>query len=60
MDRVCRAAADAGKASGILLMNTESVPPMLDRGMTFVAVGSDGGLVANGMRATATALAANR
>ena len=60
VDRVCRAAADAGKASGILLMNTESVPPMLDRGMTFVAVGSDGGLVANGMRATAAALAANR
>ncbi len=51
VDTVVAAAAKHGKASGILALDSAMLAPMLKRGMTFVAHGSDGGLVANGMRA---------
>jgi 2-keto-3-deoxy-L-rhamnonate aldolase RhmA len=51
VDAVTAAARDNGKASGTLILAPETLQPMIDRGMTFVAMGSDGGLVAAGMRA---------
>ncbi|HKJ84644.1 MAG TPA: aldolase/citrate lyase family protein [Spirochaetia bacterium] len=51
VDSVTSAAAKHGKASGILALDSAMLAPMLERGMTFVAHGSDGGLVASGMRA---------
>jgi 4-hydroxy-2-oxoheptanedioate aldolase len=57
VERVASAAAAAGKASGILLLNADSLGAMLELGLRFVALGSDGGLVAAGMRATAALVA---
>ncbi|MFW5738444.1 MAG: HpcH/HpaI aldolase family protein [Spirochaetota bacterium] len=51
VDTVAAAASAHGKASGTLVLAAEMLEPMLERGMTFVAMGSDGGLVASGMRA---------
>ena len=56
IDTVTRAAAEHGKASGILTLDEAMLAPMLERGMTFVAHGSDGGLVAKGMRASVAML----
>lgn len=56
VDAVTAAARDNGKASGTLVLAAEMLAPMLDRGMTFVAMGSDGGLVASGMRANVSLL----
>ncbi len=50
IDAVTQAAAKRGKASGILALDPAMLAPMFERGMTFVAHGSDGGLVAAGMR----------
>ena len=60
LDRVARAAARAGKASGILLLGSQALAATVERGMTFIALGSDGGLVANGMRANAELVAKHR
>lgn len=54
--RVAAAAERAGKAAGILLMNLDRAEEMISEGFTFIAVGSDGGLVASGMRRNAEAL----
>ena len=35
-----------GKAAGILLKGAEDVPAYLDRGYTFIGLGSDGGWMA--------------
>lgn len=51
VDTVAAAAKAHGKATGTLILAPETLQPMIDRGMTFVAMGSDGGLVASGMRA---------
>ena len=51
VDAVVSAAAKHGKASGVLTLDSTMLAAMLERGMTFVAHGSDGGLVAAGMRA---------
>ncbi|MFW6291861.1 MAG: HpcH/HpaI aldolase family protein [Spirochaetota bacterium] len=51
VDTVAAAASAHGKASGTLVLAAGMLEPMLERGMTFVAMGSDGGLVASGMRA---------
>lgn len=51
VDKVTAAARAHGKASGTLVLAGEMLEPMIERGMTFVAMGSDGGLVASGMRA---------
>ena len=58
LDTVAAAAKGAGKAAGILLAKPEQIADVVERGYTFIALGSDGGLVANGMRANAEALAA--
>lgn len=50
VDRVAKAAAAQGKASGILLPNLAWLERARDMGMTFLVVGSDGGMVAKGMR----------
>jgi 4-hydroxy-2-oxoheptanedioate aldolase len=60
IDRVSAAAEAAGKASGILLLDPLSVAPMLERGLRFIALGSDGGAVAAGMRANAALVAKYR
>ncbi len=60
IDRVVEAARDAGKASGILLLSADAVEPMAARGLRFIALGSDGGLVAAGMRANAELVAKSR
>ncbi len=53
MTRVAAAATDAGKASGILLLDPDDVRRAVERGYTFVAVGSDTGMVVSGMAQTA-------
>lgn len=53
--KVVAAAKNAGKAAGILLLNTDMIADTLKAGFSFVAVGSDGGLVAVGMRQLAGA-----
>jgi 4-hydroxy-2-oxoheptanedioate aldolase len=48
--RVVAAARASGKATGILLGNPAHVPLVRAEGFTFVALGSDGGAVASGLR----------
>ena len=48
--RVISAAKRAGKAAGTLLANADQIAPAIADGYTFIAVGSDGGLVANGLK----------
>ena len=52
-EKVSKAAEKAGKAAGILLMNGGQLDDTVEAGFTFVALGSDGGLVAAGMRQNA-------
>ncbi len=54
--RVSDSAKTAGKAAGILLQSTDQVPAAIERGYTFISVGSDGGYLNAGARATASAL----
>jgi len=58
--KVVEAAKNAGKAAGILLLNTDMIADTLKAGFTCVAVGSDGGLVAAGMRQLAGAFSKHR
>ena len=58
--RVAKAAENAGKSSGILLLNAEQVASTVEAGFTFIALGSDGGLVAAGMRNLSAAFDAYR
>ena len=60
LNRVVAAARQAGKAAGILIPAAEQISPTVADGFTFIAVGSDGGLVAGGMRNIATAFAGYR
>ncbi len=53
--KVASAARRAGKAAGILLLNPAQVEATVQAGFTFIALGSDGGLVANGMQQLASA-----
>ncbi|MEX0885228.1 MAG: aldolase/citrate lyase family protein [Phycisphaeraceae bacterium] len=57
LDHVADAARSAGKAAGILLPSQAMLKPTLARGYSFVALGSDGGMVASGMRDAAAAVA---
>ena len=50
LKRVAEAARKAGKAGGALLAASDQIEQTVRDGFSFVAVGSDGGLVANGMR----------
>jgi 2-keto-3-deoxy-L-rhamnonate aldolase RhmA len=51
LDRVVAATRAHGKGAGILLRDASEVPAYLERGYTFIAVGSDVGLLASGARA---------
>ncbi|MEW6265447.1 MAG: aldolase/citrate lyase family protein [Thermodesulfobacteriota bacterium] len=58
--KVGQAAADHGKAAGILLPGADLIPLAVDLGFTFLAVGSDGGLVRQGLAENLQALKANK
>ena len=58
--RVAEAARKAGKAAGILLLRPDQVEGTVKDGFTFVALGSDSGLVANGMPQLLSAFEAYR
>jgi 4-hydroxy-2-oxoheptanedioate aldolase len=53
--RVSDAAQRAGKAAGILLASADQIAPTVADGFTFLAVGSDGGMVAAGMKSLRSA-----
>jgi 4-hydroxy-2-oxoheptanedioate aldolase len=53
--KVSEAAKNAGKSAGILLLNPDQLPDTVEAGYTFIALGSDGGLIAAGMRNIARA-----
>ena len=53
--KVVEAARNAGKAAGILLQTNDQIEEAVDLGFTMIAVGSDGGYVAQGMRDAAAA-----
>lgn len=57
---VAVAARRNGKASGVLVRDMEQARDYAQLGFTFIAMGSDRGLVAGGMRANAAELAALR
>ncbi len=48
--RVVKASREAGKSAGILIPSSERLALTVSDGFTFIAVGSDGGIVAGGMR----------
>jgi 4-hydroxy-2-oxoheptanedioate aldolase len=54
--RVVAACKSKGKAPGILVSNAGQVELVLNEGFTFVALGSDGGVVAAGMQNLASTL----
>jgi len=58
LERVAKAAKNNGKACGILLPNVKWIPLLKGLGYTFIACGADGGMVANGMKASLDALRA--
>ena len=60
LDRVSAAARNAGKAAGILLQRAEQIEAIVAAGYTFIGLGSDGGVLAKGMRELAGAFAAYR
>ena len=60
VQRVISASRNAGKAAGILIGTAEQIAPTVADGFTFVAVGSDGALVASGMKSLLNAFAPHR
>lgn len=58
LGRIAEGARAAGKAAGILVHTPALIPVVRDLGYTVVALGSDGGAVATGLRANAAALKA--
>ncbi len=60
IQKVIAAAQSAGKMSGTLLGSIDQIAPAVADGYTFLAVGSDGGMVANGMKILSEAFAAAR
>lgn len=56
LDRVVAACRKCGKSAGILLSAAEQVEKRATQGFTFIALGSDGGLVAAGARKNAAIL----
>ena len=56
LDKVVSACKKAGKAAGILLVNPDMVEPIVKKGFTFIALGTDGGMVAAGMKKSAATL----
>ena len=55
LKRVSEAARRNSKAAGILLASADQIAPTVADGFTFVAVGSDGGMVAAGMKSLRSA-----
>ena len=55
MRRVVAAAASAGKAAGILIMDPGKLPKTIDEGFRFIALGSDAGILSDGLRQLASA-----
>ncbi len=53
---IARGAREVGKAAGILIPSTKLIEMVHDIGFTFVAVGSDGGMVVEGMQKNFAAL----
>jgi 2-keto-3-deoxy-L-rhamnonate aldolase RhmA len=53
VERVGRAAADNGKAAGVLLWTLDDLPPYREAGFTVLAVGSDGSTIASTARGLA-------
>ena len=47
---------DRGKAAGILLANSEWLDLVIDFGFTFIAIGTDGGMVMGGLSKSLEAL----
>jgi 2-keto-3-deoxy-L-rhamnonate aldolase RhmA len=60
LERVAKAARDAGKAAGILLQRPEQIADIVAAGFTFIGLGSDGGVMVKGMRELAGAFGAYR
>jgi 4-hydroxy-2-oxoheptanedioate aldolase len=58
--KVVEACRGAGKAAGILVANEEQLKQVKALGFTFVAIGSDGGLLVREMRALVTLLGKHR
>ncbi len=56
LTKVAGAARAAGKAAGILLNAPEQVGRTIADGFTFIGLGSDGGVVAEGMTGLAAAI----
>jgi len=50
LGEVADAAQSAGKAAGILLLDPANLPLVRELGYTVVALGSDGGAVATGLK----------
>ena len=57
LEQVVAGAKGAGKAAGILLQRPDQVAATKARGFSFIALGSDGGLVTSGMAQLAAAFA---
>src|SRR3989442_8062902 len=49
LTRVTSACKQKGKAAGMLLSKPEQIEPFVAQGFTFIAIGSDGALVTDGM-----------
>lgn len=60
VQRVISASRQAGKVAGILIPTSEQIAPTVADGFTFIAVGSDGAFVMNGMRNLAAAFTGYR
>ncbi len=58
--QVISAGKSAGKAAGILIPNSDRLALMVEDGFSFIAVGSDGGLIASGMNQTAESFAIHK
>jgi 2-dehydro-3-deoxyglucarate aldolase/4-hydroxy-2-oxoheptanedioate aldolase len=56
LDRVVAACRAHGKAPGILVYDSAVVPDLRDRGFTFIGVGADAALVADGAKRTLAAV----
>lgn len=59
LETIAKAARSHGKAPGILVATEEQVALVAERGYTFVALGSDGGMVMNGMKQSISVLRAH-
>jgi 4-hydroxy-2-oxoheptanedioate aldolase len=55
VDRVLAASRNAGKSAGILIMDPNQLSKTADDGFRFIALGSDAGVLSNGLRALASA-----